>query len=121
MVVTVRTILVTLFVRRHVLPKRLSTLFAHEHHVVGLRKSMRLLFGVAFGAIEPLLAAGCSDRNLGIEDMFTVVIEISMTYIEHIGTGVSAPHWIRGGDLSTTFCSTDKEHTKPMRASVLNY
>jgi hypothetical protein len=32
---------------------------------------MCLLFCMTFGAVIPLLAAWCTDRDLGIEDMFT--------------------------------------------------
>ena len=70
MVVTVRTILVTLFVRRHVLPKRLSTLFAHEHHLSRLREPVRLRLGVALGAVEPLLATRRTNRHLRVQDVF---------------------------------------------------
>jgi hypothetical protein len=71
MIVTVRAVLVALLIVQHILPKSFLTLLADESHFVCLLQLMRLTFCVAFRAVIPLLATWCSDRDLGIENMFT--------------------------------------------------
>jgi hypothetical protein len=66
MVITVWTILITLFISRHILPKRFLTLLAHEHHLRRLGESMRLAFGMAFGTVIPSLAARSSYGDLSV-------------------------------------------------------
>jgi hypothetical protein len=72
-VVTVRTILIALIEIRDVFPEGFLALLADECHLRRLCKLMRLRFCVAFGTIEPLLAAGRTDGNLGIQDVLAVV------------------------------------------------
>ena len=65
MVITMRTILIALLIRAHILPKRLFALLTHEHHLRRLGQTVRLLrLGVTFGAVVPLLAAWCADGDL---------------------------------------------------------
>ena len=70
MIITMRTILVALLIRAHVLPERPTTLLAHEHHLGCLREPVRLRFGVTLCTVEPLLATWCTNRHLRIQDVF---------------------------------------------------
>jgi hypothetical protein len=72
-VVTVRAVLIALIELRGVFPEGFLALFTHECHLRRLRKPVGLCFCVAFGAIEPLLAAGRADGNLGIQDVLAIV------------------------------------------------
>lgn len=72
MVIAMWAIFIALLIRRHILPKRLFTLLAQERHFRRLRQVMTLRFSVAFGAIEPQFAAGCTYRHLCIQYVFTV-------------------------------------------------
>ena len=72
-VVTVRTVLIALIELRDVLPEGFLALLADECHLRRLCKPVRLCFCVALGTIEPLLAAGRTDGNLGIQDVLAVV------------------------------------------------
>lgn len=74
-IITVRTILVALLVRRHVLSERLFAFFTHEGHFGGFCESMCLWFSVAFSTIIPLFAAWCTNGDLSIEDVFTACVE----------------------------------------------
>ena len=71
-VVTVRTILIALIEIRDVFPEGFLALFTDERHLRRLCKRVRLRFRVAFGAVEPLLAAGRTDGNLGIQDVLAI-------------------------------------------------
>lgn len=61
-----RTEFITLFVIGHVLSERLLALLAHKRHFGRLAQVMRLVFGVTFCAIVPLLAARSSYGDLGV-------------------------------------------------------
>ena len=63
-------IFVALLVVAHVLPERFLALFAHEGHLCCSTQFVVLCFGVAFGTVEPLLAAWCTDCDLRVEYMF---------------------------------------------------
>jgi len=56
-----RAVLIAVVEFRHILPEALFALFAGEDHFGGLFEAVRLGFGVAFGAVEPLFAAGGAD------------------------------------------------------------
>ena len=73
MVVTVRTVLITLIKLRNVFPEGFLALLTDECYLGRLRKPVGLRFRMAFGAIEPLLAAGRADGNLGIQDVLAGV------------------------------------------------
>jgi hypothetical protein len=73
MVVAVRTIFIGLIKIRAVFPEGLLALLTHESHLRRLCKSVGLGFCVAFGTIEPLLAAGRTDRNLSVQDVLAIV------------------------------------------------
>lgn len=70
MVVAVGAVLVTLLVRRHIFAKSLFTLLADEDHLSCFCKLVLLRLCVTLGAVIPLLAAWCSDGDLGIKDVF---------------------------------------------------
>jgi len=72
MVITMGAIFIAFLVRRHVLPERFFTLLAHERHFRCLRQLVVLRLSVAFGAVEPQFAAGCTDRHLCIQDVLAV-------------------------------------------------
>jgi hypothetical protein len=65
-IITMRTVLVALLVNGHVFSEGLLALFADEGHFRRPRKRMCLCLRVAFGAIEPLLAARGTDGDLRI-------------------------------------------------------
>ena len=69
MIVTVRTELVTLLKLPGVLPEGLFALLADEGHVILSMERMVLRLLVAFGAVEPLAAAGRADGNLCVENV----------------------------------------------------
>jgi len=69
MIVAVRTKLIALLICAHVFPECLPTLLAHKRHLHRLRELVHLRLGVALGAIVPLPAARCTDRDLGVEDV----------------------------------------------------
>ena len=73
MVVTVRTVFIALIEICDVFPEGFLALLTDEYHLRRLRKPVGLCFCVAFGTIEPLLAAGRTDGNLGIQDVLAVV------------------------------------------------
>jgi len=56
-----RAVLITIVEFRHVFPETLFAFFAGEDHFGGLFEGVGLGFGVAFGAVEPLFAAGGAD------------------------------------------------------------
>ena len=66
MIVTVRTVLIALLEFRDVFPEGLLAFLTDERHLRRLCELVRLRFCVAFGTIEPQLAAGRADGNLGI-------------------------------------------------------
>lgn len=68
-VVAVRAVLVALLKLLGVLAEALLALLARKRHFGGLGKRVVLGFGMAFGTVEPLLAAGTADRDLGVEDV----------------------------------------------------
>lgn len=72
-VITMRAILIALLISRHVLSERLLAFLTQEMHLRCFRKLMRLLFGVALWAIEPLLAAWSADGDLRVQDMLAVL------------------------------------------------
>ena len=53
-----------------VLAEGLFALLADEDHLEGLQQGVVFFFLVALGAVEPLLAAGRADGDLGVEDVF---------------------------------------------------
>jgi len=61
MIIAMWAVLITLFILRHIFPKRLLALFASKRHLYGFRQSVVLSFSVTFSAIVPLLAAGCAN------------------------------------------------------------
>ena len=67
------TILVTLFISRHVLPERLLALLTQEMHLRRLRKFVCFFFGMTFRTIEPLLAAWSAYGDLRVQDMLAVL------------------------------------------------
>lgn len=71
-VIAMRAILVALFVRSHILAKRLLALFTHKCHLRRPRKLMRLRLGVALGAVKPLLAAWRADGDLSVQNVLAV-------------------------------------------------
>ena len=72
MIVTVGAVLIALLEFRNVFPEGFLALLADERHLRRLCKPVRLGFCVAFGTIEPLLAAGRADGNLGIQDVLAI-------------------------------------------------
>jgi hypothetical protein len=78
-VITVWAVLVTVLVHAHVLPERLLALLADECHLHRLRERMVLRLCVAFGAVEPLLAARRSDADLSVEDVLASRKRVSST------------------------------------------
>lgn len=76
-VVAVGTELVALLVISHVFPERLLALLAHEGHLRRLLQPVILCLRVAFGTVEPLLAARSADSDLGIQDVFTHISKLS--------------------------------------------
>lgn len=72
MVVTVGAVLVALLEFRNVFPESFLAFLANERHLRRLCKFVGLCFCVAFGTIEPLLAAGRADGNLGIQDVLAI-------------------------------------------------
>ena len=73
MVVAVRAVLITFIELLHVLAKALLALLTRERHLHGLFELVCLRFGVALRAVEPLPAARRANRDLGIEDVFTIL------------------------------------------------
>ena len=53
-----------------VLAEGLLALLAHEDHLEALEQGVVFFLLVALGAVEPLLAAGRADGDLGVEDVF---------------------------------------------------
>lgn len=74
-IVTVGTVLVALVELRGIFPEGFLALLTDECHLGRLREPVRLRFRVAFGAIEPLLAAGRADGNLGIQNVLATVFQ----------------------------------------------
>lgn len=72
MVVAVWTVLVALFILCGIFPEALLALLAGEDHVVVLSERVVGGFTVAVGAVEPFLATGGADRDLGVENVFAV-------------------------------------------------
>ena len=75
MIVTVGTVFVGLIKIRDVFPEGLLALLTDESHFRRLCEPVRLGFCVAFGTIEPLLAAGRTDRNLSVQDVLATVFQ----------------------------------------------
>jgi hypothetical protein len=65
-VIAMRAVLVTVFIFGHVLSESFFALLADEGHVRRPCQRMRLCLGVTFGAVEPLLATGGTDGDLGV-------------------------------------------------------
>ena len=84
-VITMRTVFVALIELCDIFPEGFFALLADECHLRRLRKLMRLRFCVAFGTIEPLLAAGRADRNLGIQDVLTIAFQCRLVEREITG------------------------------------
>ena len=84
-VITVRAVLVALVELRDIFPEGFLALLADERHLCRLRESVGLRFCVAFGAIEPLLAAGRADGNLGIQDVLATVFQCRRGEREIVG------------------------------------
>lgn len=78
MVVAVRAVLVAVLVFAHILPEDFLALFAGKDHFHGLFEGVCLLFGVAFGAVEPLFAARGANRDLGVENVFAGVVLVGI-------------------------------------------
>ena len=72
MIVTMRAVLVALVVVGHVFPESFAALLAHERHLCGLAQPVVLRFFVAFRTVEPLLAAGRTNGNLRVQNVFAV-------------------------------------------------
>lgn len=72
MVIAMRAILIALLVLRHVLPKCLLALLAHERHLVRLCQRVFLALRMALRTIKPQLAARCADRYLRVQNVFAV-------------------------------------------------
>ena len=75
MIITVRAVLVALFVDGHVLPERLLAFLAHECHFHGLSELVCLVLGMAFCAVVPLLTAWRTNRNLCVENVLAVKLQ----------------------------------------------
>jgi hypothetical protein len=71
-VITMRAILVALFVGCHILAERLLTFFAHKCHFRRPGKPVSLRLSMALGAVKPLLAAWCADGDLCVQDVFAL-------------------------------------------------
>ena len=69
-VVAVWAVFVALLESLHILAEALFAFFAGEDHFCGAFEVVIGLFRVAFGAVEPLSAAGSADGHLGVEDVF---------------------------------------------------
>ncbi len=91
-----RTKLVAFLIIRHILPKRLLALLAHEGHFRSLCQSMCLCFRVAFRTVEPLFAAWRADGNLGVQNVFTA---------EETRVGNRDQRWREVGETETSACS----------------
>jgi hypothetical protein len=70
MIITMWTVLIALIVLRHILPKSFLAFLASKRHLRGLRQLMILGFGVALGAVVPLLAAWSANRHLRVQNVF---------------------------------------------------
>lgn len=70
MVIAVRTILVALVPLLRVLSKALAALFAREGDLEALQQRVRLGLAVTGAAVEPFLAAGAAQGDLGVENVF---------------------------------------------------
>lgn len=55
-----------------ILPEALFALFAGKGHIYALLQRVCLFLGMTLCAVEPFSAAWRADRNLGVEDVFTV-------------------------------------------------
>jgi hypothetical protein len=53
-----------------ILAEGFLALLADEDHLEALQEGVVFFFLVARGTVEPLLAAGRADRDLGVEDVF---------------------------------------------------
>jgi hypothetical protein len=71
-VIAMRTILVALFVRRHILAERLLALLAHKRHLRRSGKVVGLRLGMALGTVKPLLATWCADGDLGVQNVLAL-------------------------------------------------
>ena len=90
-VIAVRAVLVTFLVVHHIFPERFLAFLAHEGHFVRLPQPMVLIFSMALGAIEPLLATWSSNGNLSIQDMFAGV-ERSVDLVDDGTAGLISSH-----------------------------
>ncbi len=70
MIVAMRTKLIALLIRCHVLPKRLLAALAKESHLRSFGQRMLGHLSVALCTIEPSLAARCPDGDLRVQDVF---------------------------------------------------
>lgn len=70
-IVAVRAVFVALLKSLHVLAEAFLAFLAGKNHLGGAFELMVVLFGMAFGAVEPLPAAGSADGHLGVENVFT--------------------------------------------------
>ena len=65
-IVAAGTVLIRLLPQCDVLPKHLATFLAAEYHLIGLQDWMVARLLMAFGAVEPTLAALGTQLDLGI-------------------------------------------------------
>lgn len=72
-IVAVWAVLVALLESLDVLAEALLALFAREDHLCRAHQIMVGFLGVAFGAVEPLPAAGGADGDLCVEDVFAEI------------------------------------------------
>ena len=61
MIIAMRTVLVALFIVRHIFPESLLALLADECHLRRLPQLVRLGLGMTLGTVIPLLAAWRAD------------------------------------------------------------
>lgn len=69
-VIAMRAVLVALIIFRHILSECFLAFFADEYHLRGLGQWMGLCLCMAFRAVVPLFAAGCSNGDLCVENVF---------------------------------------------------
>ena len=77
-VIAMRTILVALFVRCHILAESLFALLAHKRHLRRSCELVSLRLSMALGTVKPLLATWCADGDLGIQNVLAVWTQVSI-------------------------------------------
>ena len=97
-----RTILVALFVRCHVLAERLFALLAHKRHLGRSCKLVGLRLSMALGTVKPLLATWCADGDLGVQNVLALWTQVSL----HAYEGLWRSHHIIRAHRCRSVCTS---------------